>query len=178
MFTYNGNKIKGAWIDNDGTKYPPGWVNGVNKYQLIDMGVETVEDIIPPLINNDTHFNTEQADGTYTTTAYSQEIRRQMIKSEADRQVLDRLGSGDLMKFMERILAKSISPSDVAELTGIRDKQLLAEAGDGGADKLRFDIEKDHGKNPKDDYALKEDPQNPGNYIEDEKPANIRAAKK
>lgn len=72
MFLYNGHKIKGAWNHDDGRSIPAGWVEDVTPEQLADYDVTEVADILPPVYNPLTQYITEQPDGSYITTDYTQ----------------------------------------------------------------------------------------------------------
>lgn len=72
MYLYNNIKIKGAWNHDDGRSISAGWVDGATAEQLIDYDVTEIPDIEPPVYDSITHYITEQLDGSYITTAYSQ----------------------------------------------------------------------------------------------------------
>lgn len=72
MFRYNGIKIRGAWKHDDGRKIQAGWVEDAAPEQLADYDVTEVADILPPAYDPITQYITEQPDGSYITTNYTQ----------------------------------------------------------------------------------------------------------
>ena len=73
MYLYNNIKIKGAWQHDDGRSIPRGWVEGATPAQLLDYNVIDTPDISPPAYDPLIQYITEQPDGSYIITNYTQE---------------------------------------------------------------------------------------------------------